>query len=234
MALLYADENFPFPVVTAVLFTSRSVLRRLGHDVLTTQEAGKAEQSVPDEEILAFASAQGRAVLTLNLKHFIHLHRAQPAVLSTSRSVHEGFEIGYRSFGLMQILDMGHPGEDYTRGEEVGNITNRELRVSVEKNISAGAHLLRSLLTGSECIYDEDDERYHECVECIGEFETVERDWTETRFHKWRSSEVPSHDKIPCGWSEAIRRYNGSGADAEAYRDEILTRITGADRTYLT
>lgn len=82
MALLYADENFPFPVV--------SELRQFGHDVLTTQEAGKAEQSVPDEEILAFASGLGRAVLTLNRKHFIHLHRAQPAVLSTSRSVHAG------------------------------------------------------------------------------------------------------------------------------------------------
>ena len=53
-----------------------------------------------------------------------------------------------------------------------------------------------------------------------------------TRFHKWRSFEVPSFEQIPCGWAEAIRRYNGSGADAEAYRDEILTRITGAERIY--
>ena len=70
MARLYSNENFPFPVVEE--------LRWLEHDVLTTQEAGKAEQSVPDEEVLAFASSQGRAVLTLNRKHFIHLHRAQP------------------------------------------------------------------------------------------------------------------------------------------------------------
>ena len=147
----------------------------------------------------------------------------------------------------MQILDMGHPEDDYTRGEEVGNaktkscvvvcITNRELRVSVAKNISAGAHLLRSLLvpvspvlTGDECVYDEDDERYYECRQCIEAIETIERDWTETRFHKWSSPDVPSFDLIPCGWAEAIRRYNGAGADAEAYRDEILTRITGAER----
>jgi len=63
------DENFPLPVVEE--------LRRFGHDVLTIQETGKAEQSVPDEEGLAFASVQGRAVL-LNCKHFIHLHRSQP------------------------------------------------------------------------------------------------------------------------------------------------------------
>jgi len=144
---------------------------------------------------------------------------------------HEDYEIRYRSFGLMQILDMGNPEDDYTRGSEVGNITNKELRCSVEKNISAGANLLSSLLTGDECIYDEDDERSHECKQCIGEIDTVERDWTETRFHKWRAKEVPDSEHIPCGWAEAIRRYNGSGADAEAYRDEILTRITGAERT---
>lgn len=110
----------------------------------------------------------------------------------------------------MQILDLGHPSDDFSRGEEVGNITNRELRVSVAKNIEAGARLLRSLLTGPECIYSEDDERHYECRECIGEIETTERDWTSSRFHRWRSSweesthfrplDVPSFDLIPCGW----------------------------------
>ena len=146
---------------------------------------------------------------------------------------HPDYEIRYRSYGLMQLLDMGHPEDDYTRGEEVGNITNRELRVSVARNIEAGAHLLRSLLTGDECVYSEDDERYYECRQCIEAIDTIERDWTETRFHKWSSPDVPSFDLIPCGWAEAIRRYNGAGADAEAYRDEILTRITGAERTYV-
>ncbi len=107
---------------------------------------------------------------------------------------HPDYEIRYRSFGIMQILDMGHPEDDYTRGEEVGNITNRELRCSVAKNIEAGANLLRSLLSGAECIYSEDDERRYKCKECIGAIETVERDWTGTRFHKWRSEDVPSFD----------------------------------------
>src|SRR6266567_7691975 len=70
MARLYADENFPLPVVEE--------LRRLGHDVLTIQEAGKAEQSTPDEVVLASASADGRAVLTLNRKHFKRLHGESP------------------------------------------------------------------------------------------------------------------------------------------------------------
>jgi uncharacterized protein (DUF433 family) len=70
VAQLYANANLPLPVVEEP--------RRLGHDVLTTHEAGKAGQSVPDEDVLAFASGAGRAVLTLNRKHFIHLPNAQP------------------------------------------------------------------------------------------------------------------------------------------------------------
>jgi len=58
MARLYANENFPLPVVEQ--------LRRLGHDALTIQEAGKADQSLPDEAVLEFARADGRAILTLN------------------------------------------------------------------------------------------------------------------------------------------------------------------------
>ena len=70
MALLYSNENFPLPAVIE--------LRRLGHDVLTTQETGKSDQAMPDEEVLAFAAAQRRAVVTLNRKHFVKLHQRSP------------------------------------------------------------------------------------------------------------------------------------------------------------
>lgn len=70
MARLYANENFPLPVVEE--------LRSLGHDVLTIQELGHAEKAVPDEQVLAFAIAEKRAVLTLNRKHFIKLHNYRP------------------------------------------------------------------------------------------------------------------------------------------------------------
>ena len=70
VARLYANENFPLPVVEE--------LRRAGHDVLTVQETGKAGQSVPDESVLEFAVADDRAVLTLNRKHFVRLHRERP------------------------------------------------------------------------------------------------------------------------------------------------------------
>jgi hypothetical protein len=70
MAQLYGNENFPLPVVKE--------LRRLGHDVLTIHEVGKAGQSVSDEAVLTFATERGRAVLTLNRKHFIRLHHVRP------------------------------------------------------------------------------------------------------------------------------------------------------------
>lgn len=70
MAHLYANENFPLPVVAE--------LRRFGHDVLTTYESGRAGMAVPDEEVLAFTIAEKRILLTINRKHFIRLHRQQP------------------------------------------------------------------------------------------------------------------------------------------------------------
>ncbi|MCL4254309.1 MAG: DUF5615 family PIN-like protein [Anaerolineae bacterium] len=68
--LLYADENFPMPVVM--------VLRQLGHDVLTTLESGKAGQAIPDEDVLTFATENQRTLLTFNRKDFIQLHQKMP------------------------------------------------------------------------------------------------------------------------------------------------------------
>ena len=70
MARLYANENFPLPAVEE--------LRRLGHDVLTARESDNAGKGVPDREVLAFAVASGRTVLTINRKHFVRLHRELP------------------------------------------------------------------------------------------------------------------------------------------------------------
>jgi hypothetical protein len=67
MADLFADEDFPYPVVER--------LRQLGHDVLTTLDAGRANQGISDEDQLAFATSLGRAILTRNRRHFIPLHK---------------------------------------------------------------------------------------------------------------------------------------------------------------
>lgn len=67
MARFFADENFPLPVVDE--------LRLLGHDVLTIQDAGMANQRIDDKSILKFAAEQNRALLTINRKHFIKLDK---------------------------------------------------------------------------------------------------------------------------------------------------------------
>jgi predicted nuclease of predicted toxin-antitoxin system len=63
---LYADENFPLRVVEE--------LRRLGHDVLTALEDGRANQSLADRDLLARATEINRALLTLNRLDFKRLH----------------------------------------------------------------------------------------------------------------------------------------------------------------
>ncbi len=67
MARLYADEDFPLPAVEE--------LRRLGHDVRTVEEAGRAGQGIADADVLADATAVRRAVLTHNHPDFQRLHR---------------------------------------------------------------------------------------------------------------------------------------------------------------
>ena len=64
---LYANENFPL--------ATGEQLRRIGFDVLTAVEVGQANRRIPDDAVLAFATALGRAVLTYNRRDFIRLHR---------------------------------------------------------------------------------------------------------------------------------------------------------------
>ncbi len=113
MARLYADENFPLPAVQE--------LRRLGHNVLTVQEAGMADRSTPDEDVLAFAHHQERILLTLNRKHFIRLHRQgvdhagiivctfDPDFVALARRVHQA--IGTQGQFVGQLVRVKRPLE---------------------------------------------------------------------------------------------------------------------------
>jgi Domain of unknown function (DUF5615) len=92
MARLYADENFPQPVVER--------LRELGHDVLTVQDVGKAQQKLPDEAVLADACADGRAVVTHNRKDFRYLHATTPD--------HEGITACSEDLDFVGLADRIH------------------------------------------------------------------------------------------------------------------------------
>ncbi len=65
---LYSNENFPLDMVEA--------LRQLGYNVLTSYEAGQANQGIPDEDVLTFAKKQNRVLITLNRDDFLKLHRS--------------------------------------------------------------------------------------------------------------------------------------------------------------
>ena len=64
----YADENIPLDTVIE--------LRRLGHDVLTAYEDGRANNKVPDDEVLRRSTELGRILITINRQDFRRLHES--------------------------------------------------------------------------------------------------------------------------------------------------------------
>lgn len=65
-ARFYSDENLPVTLIKA--------LREFNHDVLTSYEAGNANQGISDEEVLIYATSNNRIVVTFNRDDFIELH----------------------------------------------------------------------------------------------------------------------------------------------------------------
>ena len=87
MANLYADEQFPLPIVV--------LLRELNHNIITVQEAGNAGLS--DPEVLEFAINNGRAVLTQNRRDFIKLHSQNPnhaGIIAPAKAVKTETDLG--------------------------------------------------------------------------------------------------------------------------------------------
>ena|SRR5438477_7504914 len=70
MAAFYMDENVPPELSGAV--------RALGHDVLTVQADGRANQGIDDPDVLARAIELGRAVITNDRRDYHRLHRTAP------------------------------------------------------------------------------------------------------------------------------------------------------------
>ena len=71
----YSNENFHLGAVEQ--------LRSLGYDVLTSLEAGRANQRISDEQVLEFARQESRAVLTFNRLHFVRLHKRQRSITAS-------------------------------------------------------------------------------------------------------------------------------------------------------
>ena len=67
MFRFYSNENFPQIMV--------ELLREKGYDILTSKEAGQANQAISDPLVLEFGIRSNRIIITLNRDDFIHLHR---------------------------------------------------------------------------------------------------------------------------------------------------------------
>jgi hypothetical protein len=64
---LYTDEDVNSNLAVA--------LRRRGYDVLSYLEAGRCNQNISDAEQFAFATEQGRTILTFNVRDYVPLDR---------------------------------------------------------------------------------------------------------------------------------------------------------------
>jgi predicted nuclease of predicted toxin-antitoxin system len=68
MVSLYSNENLSIDLV--------EILRGFNYDILTSYEAGQANQGIPDKEVLAYATMNHRCVITFNRDDFVALHRS--------------------------------------------------------------------------------------------------------------------------------------------------------------
>jgi hypothetical protein len=114
MVILYADEDFSYPVVQR--------LRQLGHDLLTAHEAGRAGQGITDKEVLAFAIAAGRAVVTFNRRHFIRLH--------SEVSSHAGIIVCTRDDDVLALANRIHQ-----QLQKIPTLQNQLLRINRSTNV---------------------------------------------------------------------------------------------------
>ena len=98
-------------------------LRSRGFDVLTTEEAGL--DTATDVQQLAFATEEGRAILTYNIRDFAPLHRQWQATGRSHTGIIVSRQLGSRQYGLLShrmLRLLNH----FTAGEMTGNIVHLE------------------------------------------------------------------------------------------------------------
>ena len=74
-------------------------LRGRGYEVLTTEEA--ENDTASDEEQLAFATAENRAILTFNIRDFAPLHAAWQAAARHHAGIIVSQQLGSREYGVL-------------------------------------------------------------------------------------------------------------------------------------
>jgi hypothetical protein len=112
MAFFYTNENFPLKLVL--------LLREMGHDVLTSHEAGNANQRIPDLDVLEFSAKSGRILLTLNRRDFIALHQEMPT--------HAGLIVCTQNPDLRE-----QAGQIHIMVQKTGDLTGKLVRINREQ-----------------------------------------------------------------------------------------------------
>ena len=110
------------------LYFDRHIMARLaddllsrGYDVLTTEKAGL--DTATDEEQLAFATEEGRAILTYNIRDFAPLHRQWPAEGRSHAGIIVSRQLGSRQYGLL-LQRMLRLLDHFTAEEMTGNLVH--------------------------------------------------------------------------------------------------------------
>jgi predicted nuclease of predicted toxin-antitoxin system len=98
-------------------------LRVRGFDVLTTEEAGKDTAS--DEEQLAFATNQGRSILSFNIRDFAPLHEQWSAANRPRAGIVVSRQLGSRQFSVL-LQRMLRLCNHLTAEEMIGNFVHME------------------------------------------------------------------------------------------------------------
>jgi predicted nuclease of predicted toxin-antitoxin system len=103
---LYLDEMIPTDLAR--------LLREYGYDVVTAQEAGMLGKA--DSDHLEYASAQGRAILTFNIRDFVKLHKRWLAEGKHHAGIVVSPEIEMKRFSellrlCLKLLDQALPEE---------------------------------------------------------------------------------------------------------------------------
>ena len=123
------DSPPPEPLFVR-LYLDRHIMARLavdlrgrGFDVRTTEEAGM--DTAPDEDQLAFATAQGRAIVTYNIRDFAPLHEQWLAAGRPHGGIIVSRQMSRRQYGqlLQRMLRLLN---HFTAAEMVNNLVHLE------------------------------------------------------------------------------------------------------------
>ncbi|HZO27771.1 MAG TPA: DUF5615 family PIN-like protein [Chloroflexota bacterium] len=113
---MFADENCSLRVVRE--------LRKLGHDVLTSRDAGLANRGTGDPDIFLAAVAAGRAILTNDRRDYVRLHMRRSGhagiVICTydldaerlAQRIHDAISAHASLVGLLIRITRPGPGAD--------------------------------------------------------------------------------------------------------------------------